>query len=618
MLPSLWLQTLSEAESRKISDETTLSLSYCNLGPSLSSDIEFPAYNSLLSVTTAFLDHCSISTISPSFEFHHLQELFLDYNSITVIDAALPLFKRVEYLSLCGNRLSSISNICCFRHLRVLKLADNSFSSLSSFSSTTAQVNRTLEVLVLSCNDVSDLTELQSLSCLQYLKNLDLRGNPVMECHGGNFSNFSSSFQHLKFFNGSATSSVSDFASYDDNESDAVLTVSSPFRHQSNLIDRVSPYNSPELQSNLIESGQISDGDDFQADFIEHTVEDFHTETLDVIKNDEVIDADEFQSDLIEDTTTNISDDPNLNDQNDQNSNAEEFQSNFIEDLIEDDGEMMWKSMTDNQKRDLLQVFLKQEGLDGVDVVKAIKSIEKESIDLDEDLLEPSPAKPMAAAQAELKAVEELSLPEIDSDLDFEHLDDVSGSESENSNIFDQISNFSDSSLTDLAELISDDSDDDVMGPLNEGQNEDFNGQNDNDDIVNDAAQKDGITDEQAHIAAQKDEIVAQKDSDRIGRLLSSAKSIYSSIQSESSEPLLNSEKKEETQTSVENQPLSAVEIIKKIKNERAKAKQYGTVPHFSSEISMDASVQDRISRIRKLQAAILDSATMKMSLSVD
>ncbi|KAL0226940.1 hypothetical protein P9112_014264 [Eukaryota sp. TZLM1-RC] len=336
--PSRIAETLSREDAAHVADDETLVFSYTNLGPSLFStdQLSLKSQDHSLLITTAFLDHCqilSISSLLPT--FHNLTELHLDFNQLSTIDGCLPFFKRVEYLSLTGNRISSIQNINHFRHLRVLKLSDNELSSLPCFS---GQVTRTLETLLLSYNYLNELSSTVSLSSLSNLKILDVQGNPFMDSNKVTFEQFClSSFSKLRMLNGRSRATVQE--------------------------EIVNPAEVFELSSPFMKKGS--------------------SKTLRIEKHDELTDE-------------------TVEQQQQANESEEKAQNDHViaqnDDVSDEEGERIWNSMNRREKLELLDEFLKEQGIKDPELTRqAIKSfigegqISDDLIDeLTESLLSPN------------------------------------------------------------------------------------------------------------------------------------------------------------------------------------------------------------------------------------
>ncbi|XP_063954448.1 uncharacterized protein LOC129259024 isoform X1 [Lytechinus pictus] len=192
--------------------------------------------------TTLILDHNGLSRIDNLQDFKNLQQLSIGHNRLVRMNgiSRLPSIRvlnlpnnsiqtieglrdlpELEWLNLSGNSIKSIDHLSSNLKLRHLDLSDNSVSSIMDISmlsnlktlllhgnilttlrSIPSCIPHSLEILSLAENEISDLTEVSYLSCLNSLQQLSVMNNPCVlmatPC-SSNASPFNSGFDYRPY-----------------------------------------------------------------------------------------------------------------------------------------------------------------------------------------------------------------------------------------------------------------------------------------------------------------------------------------------------------------------------------------------------------------------------------
>ncbi|XP_030850302.1 mucin-19 isoform X2 [Strongylocentrotus purpuratus] len=230
----------SESEEKGDNEENMVIVDLAGRG--LKKLESLPTSETHATCTTLILDHNGLSRIDNLQEFKNLQQLSIGHNRLVRMNgiSRLPTIRvlnlpnnsiqtieglrelpELEWLNLSGNSIKSIDHLSSNLKLRHLDLSDNSVSSIMDISmlanlktlllhgnilttlrSIPGCIPHSLEILSLAENEISDLTEVSYLSCLNNLQQLSVMNNPCVlmatPC-SSNASPFNSGFDYRPY-----------------------------------------------------------------------------------------------------------------------------------------------------------------------------------------------------------------------------------------------------------------------------------------------------------------------------------------------------------------------------------------------------------------------------------
>ncbi|KAL9228601.1 hypothetical protein vseg_004160 [Gypsophila vaccaria] len=132
----------------------------------------------LLKLRALILNDNEIASISGLDQLTELNTLVLSRNPITKIGTSLSKLKSIAKISLSSCQLEAIdSSIKGCTELEQLRLSHNEIQTLPAELS----YNKKLQILDVGNNMISRWSDLEALSSLRHLKNLNLLGNPIAE-----------------------------------------------------------------------------------------------------------------------------------------------------------------------------------------------------------------------------------------------------------------------------------------------------------------------------------------------------------------------------------------------------------------------------------------------------
>ncbi|XP_053123627.1 toll-like receptor 13 [Hemicordylus capensis] len=183
-LPKLQILQLSNNKINEIEDgafENLTALEILNLSSNCLIDLSRDAFWGLTNLTQLLLYHNQLSTIHhDTFStLQNLQQLHLQFNKLGSFEEVvqnLQRLKRVEYLNLCNNSLTSLkSGFWLPASLNTLLLCNNFLCRVDGKGS---EFLRNVKQLDLSYNNISNASSLATIS-LQNLSSLILMGNGI-------------------------------------------------------------------------------------------------------------------------------------------------------------------------------------------------------------------------------------------------------------------------------------------------------------------------------------------------------------------------------------------------------------------------------------------------------
>ncbi|XP_071504101.1 uncharacterized protein, partial [Diadema antillarum] len=232
----------SESEERVENEENMVIVDLAGRG--LKKLESLPSSETHSTCTTLILDHNGLSRIDNLQEFKNLQQLSVGHNRLVRMNGVsrLPTIRvlnlpnnsiqtieglrelpHLEWLNLSGNSIKSIDHLSSNVKLRHLDLSDNSVSSITDISMLTTLKTlllhgnilttlrsvpscfpKSLEILSLAENEISDLSEVSYLSSLTHLQQLSVMNNPCVlmatPCSSSaNISPFNSGFDYRPY-----------------------------------------------------------------------------------------------------------------------------------------------------------------------------------------------------------------------------------------------------------------------------------------------------------------------------------------------------------------------------------------------------------------------------------
>jgi Leucine-rich repeat (LRR) protein len=131
--------------------------------------------SSLLNLKALVLNNNSLSVIDGLEYLRNLNTLVLSHNQFEMID--ISQLTQLTKLSITNNRLTSVPDTKNNVLLLELRLTSNQITKLPN----TLQVNTRLQIIDMGHNQISVLRFIEVLKCLVNLKNLNLKGNPLVD-----------------------------------------------------------------------------------------------------------------------------------------------------------------------------------------------------------------------------------------------------------------------------------------------------------------------------------------------------------------------------------------------------------------------------------------------------
>eukprot|EP01130_Rhizamoeba_saxonica_P014038 TRINITY_DN6073_c0_g1_i1.p1 TRINITY_DN6073_c0_g1~~TRINITY_DN6073_c0_g1_i1.p1 ORF type:complete len:423 (-),score=86.15 TRINITY_DN6073_c0_g1_i1:1011-2249(-) len=138
---------------------------------------EFDEIQALENLAALILNNNKISQIPDLSPLSNLNTLVLSHNSISQIEGISNL-ANLKKLSLSGNKLTALNNIEHNTSLTELRINKNKISLIEEEN---IIKNEHLRVIDAGHNNLVDIESIQALTCLKRLRNLNLKGNPIVE-----------------------------------------------------------------------------------------------------------------------------------------------------------------------------------------------------------------------------------------------------------------------------------------------------------------------------------------------------------------------------------------------------------------------------------------------------